>query len=60
MCLWSCDSVLRSKHNNITKEVSIVALCVIITLIGNNSIPIVNQGSTTTEVIGNFRYHVIV
>ena len=53
MCLWRCNTILRRKHNYVTKEVGIVCFCIVIALIGNNRITIVNQRTTSTKVISN-------
>ena len=53
MCFRGSNTILRSVHHNITKEVCIMCLRIIITLISNNSVPIIDQRTTSTKVIGH-------
>ena len=48
-----CNTILRRKHDDITKEVSIVSLRIVITLISNNRVAIVNQCTTSTKIVCN-------
>ena len=60
MRLRRIDTILWRTHNNVTKEVCIVSICIIITLISHNGIPIINQCATSTKVISYLRRHIII
>ena len=60
MRLRRCNAILRRKHHNVTKEVGIMRFRIVITLIGNNRVTIVNQCTTSSEVVSHLRGCVIV
>ena len=60
MRLRRCNAILRRKHHNVTKEVGIMSFRIIITLISNNRVTIVNQCTTSSEVISYLRSRIIV